>query len=147
MQAPRSGDDAVSPVLATILMVAITIVTAGVLFVLVQGLGGGTNAPAQLTLVVKDAQDRAVVQALAGSPRWDEIDMRMNFAGGWELNGVASTGKPTGEWVQASGGHIYPGNYIDVCLDTPGGDLILEVRHTDPTLGVTTLTFTNVGGC
>lgn len=140
-------DDGVSPILATLLMVAITVVTAGVLFVLAQGLGSSTDAPAQLTMVVRDAQDRAVVQTTAGDPKWDQIDVRMSNPGGWRINGLATTGTVAGVWVQASGGHIYPGNYIDVCLDTPGGELILEVRHTDPTLGVTTLTFTNVGSC
>jgi flagellin-like protein len=140
-------NEAVSPILGTLLMVAITIVLAGVIFVVVQGLGHSTDAPAQLTLVVKDAQDRAVVQATAGGPRWDEIDIRMSAPGGWAVNSAAATGFAAGVWVQAGGDHIYPSHYLDVCLDMPGGDLILEVRHTDPTLGVTTLTFTNVGSC
>lgn len=39
----RKKKDAVSPVIATILMVAITVVLAAVLYVMVMGFGGGSN--------------------------------------------------------------------------------------------------------
>jgi len=44
----RKGEEGVSPVIATILMVAITVVLAAVLYVMVSGLigGGGTQPPA-----------------------------------------------------------------------------------------------------
>jgi flagellin-like protein len=41
----RKDAEGVSPVIATILMVAITVVLAAVLYVMVLGFGGGTNTP------------------------------------------------------------------------------------------------------
>lgn len=145
--ASSASDAAVSPIIATILMVAITVVVAGVLFALVQGLGVGTKAPAQLSFIVNDAQDRAVVKATQGDPRWGEIEVRMSANGGWAINGPPGSGGVADVWVQAEGPVIYAGNYVEVCLDSAGGDLILDLRHTDPTLGITTLVFSNVDGC
>jgi flagellin-like protein len=46
----RKDDQAVSPVIATILMVAITVVLAAVLYVMVSGLIGGTNTTSKPTV-------------------------------------------------------------------------------------------------
>lgn len=40
---PRGNNEGVSPIIATILMVAVTIVLAGVLYVMIIGMGGGSN--------------------------------------------------------------------------------------------------------
>jgi flagellin-like protein len=49
----RKNDEAVSPVIATILMVAITVVLAAVLYVMVLGFGGGESTP---TVLIQDQE-------------------------------------------------------------------------------------------
>ena len=48
----RKDEQAVSPVIATILMVAITVVLAAVLYVMVSGLIGGTNTTSKPTVTL-----------------------------------------------------------------------------------------------
>jgi len=50
----RKDDDAVSPVIAVILMVAITVVLAGVLYVWVSGFGGGGGGGVSISSSVTD---------------------------------------------------------------------------------------------
>jgi len=55
--AMRKDFSAVSPVIATILMVAITVVLAAVLYVMVLGIGGGGGAAPPITLTSAASQD------------------------------------------------------------------------------------------
>lgn len=140
-------ESAVSPVLATILMVAITVVLAATVFVIANGLGSSTAASATVVFNVNDAQDRAVVKASNGKVQWESTEFRLSADGGWAVNGNAATGMAAGEWNRAAGGKVYAGEYVDFCADVPHNDLVVEVRYADPSLGLTQLTFTNVGVC
>jgi len=66
--AMRKETDGVSPVIATILMVAITVVLAAVLYVMVLGIGGpGTTVPAVGTTKATDANNNTwTISAIGG---------------------------------------------------------------------------------
>ena len=58
----KRNNDAVSPVIATILMVAITVVLAAVLYVMVIGFGGDTNTTPAGTWTDTEATDSTVAK-------------------------------------------------------------------------------------
>lgn len=62
MKTKKMHDEAVSPVIGVILMVAITVVLAAVVFVLVQDLGDDTEGAPQVTFL-KDGSDYTVASA------------------------------------------------------------------------------------
>jgi flagellin-like protein len=91
---------AVSPVIATILMVAITVVLAAVLYVMVMGFGGGDSSSitGSFTSKVKEA-DKEVLQFGAFTP---EI-------GGEKLKMVVAVTGPTG-YIATSGTFVWASN-------------------------------------
>src|SRR5688572_16717013 len=133
------GTDGVSPDLATVLMVAITVVVAASLFIFSQQLGVGTTPPGTLVFSIHDAQDRAVVISTSGDVAWEDIEVRMSEDGGWALNGPAATGFSAGVWYPAGAGPAYARHYFELCRDI-AGPLVFELRHQDPGLGITKLT-------
>jgi flagellin-like protein len=137
---------AVSPVLATILMVAITVVVAASLFIFSQQLGVGTRPPGTLVFDIHDAQDRVVVKSTSGDLVWDDVEIRLNEDGGWARNANAVTGMAGGTWYPAGTGPIYATQFFDLCLDV-AGPLVLEFRNADPGLGITKLTLVDVSQC
>lgn len=64
----RRKDDAVSPVIATILMVAITVVLAAVLYVMVIGFGGDTNIDTPLGMNVQNKNQTSVTILISDAP-------------------------------------------------------------------------------
>jgi len=73
----------VSPVIATILMVAITVVLAAVLYVMVMGFGGeGGNIPTgEFKAAEKTASDEYRIQVLSISEAKDITDMKITVSG------------------------------------------------------------------
>lgn len=118
MYVKRNKKDAVSPVIAVILMVAITVVLAGVLFVFIMGLVNQPDDDPMLYLSVNDASassnflatgDDAVfedgepilrIEQTGGNPiDWNDYSLRLKIDGTdyafdcevYEINGVAYT--------------------------------------------------------
>jgi flagellin-like protein len=141
-----ADDSAVSPVIATILMVAITVVVAATVFVISQQLGVGTDQPATLAFRTEDAQDRVKVISTSSDVDWADIQVRLSDDGEWSLNGGVAVEAEAGEWLQAGTGPVYAGHSFDLCLATPGPG-VFEVRYQDPGLGITRLTLVDIGAC
>ena len=83
------SDEAVSPVIAVILMVAITVVLAATVFVLVQDIGGGQSVPptANLAVEVDHAADTVQLKHVSG----DRF-----FTGDWRVSLIdTATGSNT----------------------------------------------------
>ena len=85
MQKENRNDEAVSPVIATILMVAITVVLAGVLYVWASSLAEG-NTNGNLTLYAFGAEDDASVQTSTGT---DDRLIRVTMTQGDDINWAA----------------------------------------------------------
>jgi len=81
MQNENRNEEAVSPVIATILMVAITVVLAGVLYVWASSLAEG-NTDGNLTLYVFDGEDASGAPSAAS----DDMLVRMTMTKGDNIN-------------------------------------------------------------
>jgi flagellin-like protein len=134
----KRDEDAVSPVIATILMVAITVVLAAVLYVMVIGMGGGTSktAPAgsvtftQLTATAQKitfgtfspapapTEIKLILTPTTGTP----IEISVTSPPVASLTNVTEDGTITGlaaGWVtyydyQATGNAVNAGDYLSV---------------------------------
>lgn len=132
--------------MATILMVAITVVVAATIFVISRQLGVGTDAPGALTFRINDAQDEVTVISTSNDLDWQDIEVRLNEDGAWSLEGGPVQDAPAGVWQRAGRGAVFAGQSFSLCMDTTG-PAIFEVRYRDPGLGINKLTLGEVGAC
>ena len=78
------GDEAVSPVIAVILMVAITVVLSATVYVWVSGFGGNHNQPANTIALASNAPITSAgyksftVTAATASLRWDDMTITID---------------------------------------------------------------------
>lgn len=103
----RKDAEAVSPVIATILMVAITVVLAAVLYVMVLGFGtGGTTTPTmQLTKSSTAAGVRFTVAGITADTQWGGVKMLLqNLSSTTTISWAPTTAALTG-----SAGTTYTG--------------------------------------
>lgn len=124
----RRNEKAVSPVIATILMVAITVVLAAVLYVMVSGLiGTGTTGAPTAEMITTPTQDGYELEVAAPS--------RQEALNAYKVS-VLKDGTPWGTPAALAGGNILTGpageklNFTDLTSDTKltGGDFFtLEV--------------------
>jgi len=134
--AVRKDAEAVSPVIATILMVAITVVLAAVLYVMVLGFGGGGTSTPQATYSVSTITNGKKVTILSltvDNVPWDDITVVLKDSGtgsvSWlpvkeDLNDVAGdsmnyTGKALGSLTVAMWAFDNIGNGL-----VDGGDYV-----------------------
>jgi len=90
----RRNEEAVSPVIATILMVAITVVLAAVLYVMVLGFGGGGTTTPTATYArstITDGQRVNIVDITDKEVSWDDVKVQV-YTGTtyWEWQPVAA---------------------------------------------------------
>lgn len=139
-------DEAVSPVIATILMVAITVVLAAVLYVMVIGFGGGsTSTPAGSWNAVQ-ATTTTTAKLTFGTSTKTIAPMDVKFIlkqGGNTVATFAFQAPPTKspEWLNNSGitcayydnnpagNAVSAGDYIIIGALAPGQSYTLEVYH------------------
>lgn len=142
----KQAEGAVSPVISTILMVAITVVLAATAFVLVAGVGGSaTESAPTMSLVHDDVEDQ--IQVLQGSPKadWDRItlvllsdegtDEILLGNGGSVINepaGVGGVPLPEGDRVDVvqAPTAITPGDFLHFCRNG-AGDGRAEIQLVD----------------
>jgi flagellin-like protein len=152
----RTEEEAVSPVIGVILMVAITVVLAAVVFVLVSDLGNTDEAAAAVSFSKDEGTDRIEVISAASSADWNRLSIRITSGTTSDATGaiVVGTAVPyqndvavvgSDELCQAvanacAGSNVAIGNAIDV-IDA--GDF-LEVCATDGIGGVAGGEATNV---
>jgi flagellin-like protein len=93
----RKDLKAVSPVIATILMVAITVVLAAVLYVLVSGYGGGTAVPtAGFSSPVRNSADNYTVTVAEISETYDIGEFKLTITNGTSsFTGTVGVGEIT----------------------------------------------------
>jgi flagellin-like protein len=95
-QAFQASDDAVSPVIGVILMVAITVVLAAVVFVLVSNLSKTSNNAPQISFSADDTNRKlTVVSGPAPAINWSSITIGGTCSSTFKLNG-GTAGTTTG---------------------------------------------------
>jgi flagellin-like protein len=118
----KKNDEAVSPVIATILMVAITVVLAAVLYVMVIGMGGGTSQTAPAGSVTFDPLSQTSVKIQFGtfSPVPAPMDIKVIVTNNsdatdvYELTFSANPDAATVDMVVAPGTAVTTATYTDM---------------------------------
>ena len=100
----RKDSEGVSPVIATILMVAITVVLAAILMVMVMGMTGGTDVTAQIS-----KYDSTKLQVTSASTIMAQSDVHIFV----DPDGEAPNAEMTGSWNTA-------GSVLSGSVFTPG---------------------------
>ncbi len=159
----RKDKSAVSPVIATILMVAITVVLAAVLYVMVMGFGGSTNSTptGSFTSVSGTSTAKQVnIGVITPATKWSDckVSILPNVGGGvvtvsgaMSASGTAVSmtfpGSPapytaTGTNL-ASNGNINSGDYLTITSGlTAGASYTITLIHVPTGGSIATLTFT-----
>ncbi|MCX6651667.1 MAG: type IV pilin N-terminal domain-containing protein [Methanomassiliicoccales archaeon] len=109
----RKNNNAVSPVIATILMVAITVVLAAVLYVLVMGIIGPDQDqnPPQASL---NADENRLILSISKSYDIDDGILQVTIDDGTKMDLVNGTIAGTITFVDNGGdGKIGPGDYFE----------------------------------
>lgn len=114
---------AVSPVVAVILMVAITVVLAATVFVLVADIGNHQAKPvAEWNLQPDEAQDRFNLQSASSGADWSDLQIQSSTAVRFALTATAvpaSTQSAANAWttLTATRTPARAGDYLDLCGD------------------------------
>jgi hypothetical protein len=115
--------EAVSPVIATIILVAIGVVLGAVLFIILGGLGGGSDeATPAMTFTVDESKRTATL--LSGPPnlKWGDFDLK-----GCPAAKLSATGGPPVPWAnRGNNTAVQAGAVISGCAS--GQVLILTYK-------------------
>lgn len=134
-QAFKQNDEAVSPVIGVILMVAITVVLAAVVFVLVSNLGADSETAPAISWNKDEATDRLTVVTASSNADWQRleidgnVDFQVNVAG---ENVTVVAGSPTSMSTDAD--PIRAGDRLQFCISsaTAIAPVSLTITITDP---------------
>jgi flagellin-like protein len=111
-QAFKANDEAVSPVIGVILMVAITVVLAAVVFVLVSNLSKSSNSAPTVSFTADDtAKTLTVVSAPVPSIGWDSTSVTVGgtCAAHARLNSATVTFVSSPQTNKITGGDVISG--------------------------------------
>lgn len=145
-------EEAVSPVIGVILMVAITVVLAAVVFVLVSNLSeGGDQAPTMGFSKDESADRLNLISADAGLD-WSQFNIVMDQPGFFELNSAADTtagtdlvaGTPVA--IGTAPAPVSAGNFIGLCGDTTAAANV-RIVHIETNTQVYETTFSTLTVC
>jgi len=119
----------VSPIIAVILMVAITVVLAATIYVWVSGFGGGGDETPSMACRADNALDRLVVVSADVELNWTDITIT-NLSGGATPSIYRATG---GSFITS--GDVIAGDYLDGT-----GKFQLVYKPTNSVIGTWTVT-------
>ncbi len=156
------ADEAVSPVIAVILMVAITVVSAATVVVLVSDIGSetGESSPS-FNLNADQSNARLKVESAVENADWNRLQFKSNLAIVFNKDKAATTSTTdgsvnviAGDWTEAasSADVMVVGEYIDFCGGTQGtpaaqADVIIEMRDGEANTAKGEWTFPTVAKC
>lgn len=149
------ADDAVSPVIAVILMVAITVVLAATVFVLVSDIGSNQKSGPTVSLRTDETNDRVIVDSGASNADWQRIQVKVNLASRFLLNGdpIATTGTAlaANTWsgnLAAAQDLMSAGEFVGFCTsDAVAGPATIDFRDSVSNEGRGSYQLTNLAIC
>lgn len=123
----RQADDAVSPVIGVILMVAITVVLAAVVFVLVSDLGETKDQAPNMSFQKDATNDRLRVVAADEDADWNDIAITYSGCGTPVLSTGGSTAnvQTSGSAASATAASVAAGDYIEVTPAAGGCEITM----------------------
>ena len=145
---PPSNDEAVSPVVAVIVMIAVTVVLAGVLFAVIAGIKSTSENTENVGFKVDETADSLYVIKVEEQPFWSTYEVSLSVAGDFELGmAVAAGGDALLAGVFASMGgapngpadaRVAAGSTMYFCAEPgPANGVDIAIRH----VGANTLIF------
>jgi flagellin-like protein len=162
-QSFKQNDEAVSPVIGVILMVAITVVLAAVVFVLVSNLGKSSNSAPTFALNRDDASDRLSVTSADSDADWNRLAAKvsstipMGVTFYTHLNGPTSAAGATDTALSASNTEITgtadlmsAGEFLEFCevgsaMPVTGVSIVIVDTTANSVIG--TFTFNDIALC
>ncbi|HEC88418.1 MAG TPA: type IV pilin [Thermoplasmata archaeon] len=105
----------VSPIIAIILMVAITVVLAATIYVWVSGMGGGGGTKINLNLRQIDRDTDSVtyrVDSVSGGPGWEDVKIQIGSSVLWDGSTDSSSGGITVDGSTIASGEITAGQTL-----------------------------------
>ena len=149
---PASTDDAVSPVIGVILMVAITVVLAAVVFVLVSNLSDADAQVPQMGITRDERNDQVKIIRADLGLNWQDFKINSDADIFFDLNAQATTAD-----VEVDAGTqvaftddvaVSGGNYISLCGDgLARTNVAIKIIHTDSNTVVASTTFASIADC
>ncbi len=133
-----SHDDAVSPIVGTMLLVAITVVLGAAIWIIVANLSkdGPSSAP-NVLLVQDERQGHLTSPTTNVYADWSHIRLISSADAHFALNGVASLSSralPADQAVAASLGYdrVDASDYLDFCVVGVSGPATVKTVYDDP---------------
>lgn len=149
----RGSTDAVSPIVATLLMVAITVVITAVVIAVFNRLGNTDDTEvAPVVMPTRDeAADRMVVIRADNGLPLSRLRIQMSVDGHFAYNALASssgTALPANALVPLGGAALVAGgDAIYFCADAPSSDVRILLQDPESGKIVATETFLNLSQC
>lgn len=145
-------DDAVSPVIAVIMMIAITVVLAGVIVVLVQGLRSGEEPATGIAITRSEGDDELRIAGSNAVDFWEDYEFRTQSAVvglHWAVDQDATGTDPTvsQEYVALTGGKVQAGDRLHFCADSALADVTILIRDAQANAVVYQGTFRSIAAC
>ena len=146
------SDEAVSPVIGVILMVAITVVLAAVVFVLVSDLGDtGEDAP-DVSFQKDETNDRLKVITAPADLNWNEFQIKTDGDNlTYDLNGAATSADTdtfAGAYVTLETASLSGGDFLELCgTAADETEVTVQIRHSVSNSLVYETKFSTVAAC
>lgn len=151
------ADEAVSPVIAVILMVAITVVLAATVFVLVSDIGSQTQTtqPA-VSWTMDEVADRWEIAQAPNQVAWASYNIKSASSMRVELNAVATTSNgvafgASGAELSTAGfqnANLAAGDFMDFCVASGATTNIqITLTHIASNSIANQKTFASIGAC
>lgn len=162
MHQRQTADEAVSPIIGTILMVAIVVVLAGVVFMIATNLGKSVDDRPIFGIARDETMDRFEFNKVHPTVPRVNYEIRMSASGDFDINADATgdLAAPTANiFVKMAGepggpghGTLSTGDYMSFCAQaaTPGAqtaDVTVEIRHSESNSIVWKETFLSLRDC
>lgn len=146
------SDDAASPVIATILMVAIVVVLAGAVMLLINVTRDEENAPEAFGVAKDEGQDTLKVARSNPSYDWSNYEIRSKEAVSglhYSQDVIADASDPlvSNTYQPLAGGPILAGDYISLCAEAPLSEVTIQIRDENSNGIVYETLFRSIGLC
>ena len=154
----RGDDSAVSPVIGTVVLVAIVLTIAVSVFVLINRFSDtSTEEPSRLAFTKDETSDSLRVISFEAGDRWADYQVRMTAAGDFERGMAPSSGAhalPADVFVtmgDASGGPsdvpIEAAHEVWFCTAAASTDVSVTIVHTPSNSEMGTFRFSTIAAC
>lgn len=147
------ADEAVSPVIGVILMVAITVVLAAVVFVLVSNLSKTSSKAPDVSFTLDENTDRLSLVKSATGLNWDDFKIKGTVPSStvnYILNADATTAATdlSGTYAAFSTADFNAGDFVDFCGTAAiTGTTTIQILHTESNTVVFDGSFVGIAQC